>query len=182
MRSRGSQSSLIEDEDLVSEQHGRDPLRDDEPRCTVRRLGDHSIKRVLEPYFGFDVHGACRVIEEKNLRPYEERARDGQALALTTGQRHAALTDDRVQLIGERADELRRLSRLAGCEDLVVRGVRSPIRDVVSDRPSEQNRLLQCHGDVRSKRMHCQIANVDPVKRHPSGRHVVEARDQVDQC
>jgi hypothetical protein len=71
--------------------------------------------------------------------------RNRDTLALTTGQLDAALADDRVVAVRELADELVAVRDAARVLDVVERGGRIGVADVVRNRSVEEKVFLQ-HG------------------------------------
>src|SRR5208337_3832277 len=59
--------------------------------------------------------------------------------------------------------------------------VRLAIGDVVAHRVVEQNRFLRDDADLRAQRGQGYIAHVVAVNQQPSGSHIEEARNQVNQ-
>ena len=63
---------------------------------SVVRPCKHAADRLLDLVFGGAVDGAGRVVQDQDARIGEQRAGDGDALALTAGERDAALADHRL--------------------------------------------------------------------------------------
>ena len=80
---------LVEDDDLVS---GRDRIKlvcnNDESRVTTQFIhsGGHTV-------FVLGIEGTGGLVEKNNGRVFQERSRDGYALAFAAGERTAALAD-----------------------------------------------------------------------------------------
>ena len=70
----------------------------------------------------------------EDRRVLQNRARDGDALALAARQLHAALADQRLITARQRLDELRRVRQSRGAPHLRVRGLGPSEPDVVGDR------------------------------------------------
>jgi len=83
-------------------------MRDGEHRATP----DQVIQRFLDLPFRFRVDAAGGFVENEDARVVQDRARDGHALTLTTGQRVTALADDGVVPLTELADEIMRIGCL----------------------------------------------------------------------
>jgi hypothetical protein len=78
--------ALFEHQDDVGPLHGGKPVGDDE-RCPA----DHElVQRLLDKSFAFGVEGRGRLVEDQDLRVFEDGAGDGDALSLATGEFGAA--------------------------------------------------------------------------------------------
>ena len=92
------------------------------------------------------VDGAERIVEEQDRRLPRERARERDALPLPARELHAALADDRVELLGEverLLEHLRLARRGAHARHRLGRvGVVDREADVARDRRGEEERVL----------------------------------------
>ena len=68
----------------------------------------------LDPVLGGRIDGGGRIVQDQDARIGEEGARQGQPLALSAGERDAALADDGLVPLVEGLDELMRLRGLGG--------------------------------------------------------------------
>src|SRR5205085_12445730 len=118
-----SDLAILEDDDLVGERDRGEAVSDDE-RGPARH---HAAKRQLDLLFGRGVDRGRRVIEDQDPGVRDDRARDRDALALPSGKRQAALADQRVVALGERADERVRLRERGPTLDLLAGGVRAAV-------------------------------------------------------
>ena len=82
--------ALIHDHDALQPLDGGEPVRDDDGGAARHQIGEAA----LDQSFVLGVERACRLVEQKQRRVAQDRARDGDALALSAGQRRAALADD----------------------------------------------------------------------------------------
>ena len=73
---------------------------------------------------GFGVDCGCGIVENKDLRLFQQRTRNAQTLALTAGNVGTALFDVRIVLVGEFLDEAISLRKLACVTNLFISGVR----------------------------------------------------------
>src|SRR5262249_32247445 len=78
---------LIEHDDLVGVDNGREPMRDDERGAVLR----HLLERILDVLLGVTVERGGRLVEQQDRRSFQDGARDGDALLLAAGQFQAAL-------------------------------------------------------------------------------------------
>ena len=70
--------------------------------------------------------------------------------------------------------------QLGGGDHLLVGRVEPAVADVVHHRVGEQERILQHDADLRAQAGSGHIAHIDAVDRHRAARHIVEARQQID--
>ena len=90
------QAAALERDDAIRRPHGREPVRDDQNRPP---LGD-LLHVLLNDALALIVEGARRLIEDQDARVGDERAGNGDALALAAREGRAALADDRVVAFG----------------------------------------------------------------------------------
>ena len=85
-------------------------------------------------------------------RVLDQRARDGDALALAAGKLQAVLADRRVVAGRKAEDEIVRVGGLRGGDDLRLAGAELAERDVLADRAAEQVHDLPHIGDLLAQR------------------------------
>jgi hypothetical protein len=127
--------TVVEDDDLVGTANRGEAVRDDEQRAFLGNLIDRAAEGQLVR--GIQMRG--RLVEQKELRPDEQRARDRDALALAAGEHVAVLSDLRVQSVGKPRHQLGEVGQLHRSLDLIRSGPRSAVGDVVAQR-AVQNR------------------------------------------
>src|SRR5882724_4240448 len=66
-----------------------------------------------------DVESGCGFVEDEYRRVLQNRARDGDELLLTAGERGAALADESVEPLRQSADKAMRPARHRSGDDLV---------------------------------------------------------------
>ena len=130
----------------------------------------------------FGVERRGRLVEDQHGRVFQDRARDGQALALAAGQPEPALADERVQPLGHFPDEAHRVGRLGGGDDVALaRAAHCAIGDIREDRVVEEDDFLAHQRDIRAQALERQRLDVVTVEQHPAGARHIEARQEVDQ-
>src|SRR6185295_5822706 len=82
--------SSFEDEDLVGAADGREAVGDDERSAAAAE----GAEAVLDLGFALAVEARRRLVEDQDGRVGQDRAGDGDALALAAGELDAALADD----------------------------------------------------------------------------------------
>src|SRR5439155_12343588 len=127
------------------------------------------------------IDGARRLVQDEHRAVFQERAGDGDALALPAGELDPALADLGLVALGEPYDELVRIGRLRGCDHLALARTWPGIRDVLGDAGREEHRILWHHGELLAQIVQPVIADVDAVQPDLSLRRVVESREQADQ-
>src|SRR5579875_600326 len=154
-------------------------MRNQQRRATLQDAMD----RLLDLVLGCAVNRAGRVVENKNVRIGQQRASNGDALALAAGERHAALADLRFVAILEAHDEpvrlrilRRRLNGLAG--GLLAQAV----GDVLGDTAREEEDVLLDGRDLRAQRVQAPITHIDAIDEDAPLVHIVDAIDQLRQA
>ncbi len=97
----------------------------------------------LDDALGLRVHAGGGFVQDQDARVGQQRAREGDQLALSHAEQRAALLHRRVIAVFQRHDELVRAHRFSRIDHLRVRGVQPPEQDVLRHRPVEQERVLQ---------------------------------------
>ena len=146
----------LEHVDPVGVHDGGEPVRDEHRHhvAVARHLADGAGDLLL----GERVERGGRLVEDQEVRPAQQRARDRQALLLAPRDLHPALADERVEAaVGPRQQAL------AGgaLEHLQALGVgRAGLHEeqVLADRAREELRLLGDEADLLA-----QALEVDPV-------------------
>ena len=86
---RSAISPMVEHDDLVGGDNGREPMRDHERGAVLR----HALERVLNVLLGVAVERRGRLVEQQDRRRLQDGARDRDALLLAAGKFQAALAD-----------------------------------------------------------------------------------------
>src|SRR6266851_3642166 len=87
-------AAAVEHEDLIRPADRGEPVRDDEHRARARQTLERAVDRELE----LGVEAGRRLVEDQDARPRQHGAGDGDALALTAREPHAALAHNRLEL------------------------------------------------------------------------------------
>ena len=128
--------AAVEDEDEIGVQHGCRALGDEEDGAVDRPQRDPEtcVRRVVERRSG--------VVQNEDLRLFDEGAGDGEALPLPAREVLALLFDGGVQPALGRNDVLR-LGEAHGFHQLFVGGVFVAPQKVATDGAFEEHRLLR---------------------------------------
>ena len=143
MRAALGDDALVEHQDLVGVDHGREAVRDHDRRASAR----DALQGRLNLAFGKTVERRRRFVEDQNRRRLQHRARDGDPLLLAARKLEAPLADRRLIAKRQRADEPIDLRVLGRRDDVPLAGAVSPVADVVEERIVEQHRVLRHHAD-----------------------------------
>ena len=143
-------------------------------------LGDHELRRVRELgregmakcRVGLEVERGERVVEDVEVSVTYEGARNGEALALATGEVRAALGHGGVEAAGKLADEAR-LRDVERVPELLVRRVGAAMAEVLGDGAAEEPRLLRDIGDAIPELRLGDIADVDALEEELAAGDVV---------
>ena len=121
VRAARDDAAVIHDDDTVGLLHGGQPVRDDDRRALRHEL----FERLLHEQLALRVERARRLVEQQDRRILENRARDRDALPLPARQPRAALAEERVVALRQRAQELVRFGGTRRGFDLGIAGVRA---------------------------------------------------------
>ncbi len=72
--------------------HAREAVGEDQRGAALHQ----AVERLLDHGLALRIDGGQRLVEDQDRRVAQERAGDGDALALAAGEPHAALADDRL--------------------------------------------------------------------------------------
>src|SRR5580700_1615517 len=104
-------------------------MRNDKGRAALHEVA----KAMLNHRLALGVERACGFIENEDARVGEDGARDGQTLALASGELDTALADDGLITFGEALRELINTSDSAGLEELLLGCAGSREQDVFAN-------------------------------------------------
>ena len=129
---------------------------------------------------GMAVEGARRLVEDQDSRIAQDRAGDCDALALTAGETHAALSDFRVVTARERAHEVVDVGLARRAADFVVGRIEPSVADVLQNRRAKQLGILGNDRDRAAQIREAHRRDVDAVDPNRALLRNVEARNEVD--
>src|SRR6267143_7176466 len=112
------------------------PLDSGEPMCDHERCAalHERLERLLDVALGFAVQSGGGLVENQHRRVLEERARDGEPLPLPAREAHAVLPDHGLEALCHFADELHRVRRFGGLNEVgPARSREATIGDVRGD-------------------------------------------------
>ena len=141
-------------------------------RCAmtiVVRCAHQIGKRGGDLGLAFGVERRGRLVEQQQRRIAQNGARDGDALALATRQRDAALADRRVESVRQRRDEGCGMGMLGGARDIGIGCAGSAEADIVAHRGREHHAVLRHQRDTRTQIRRIEIGERDAVERDAAG-------------
>ena len=134
-----------------------------------------------ESGFAFEVVHAGGLIEDIDRRIAQQRAGEGDALALSARQAHAVIADAGGEAFGQGGDEVPRLRGPRGAIDGCPIGGVDPEGDVFENGAVEQQGPLRDKAELPPQILHVERGNVGPVDHDPPCVRIVEAQQQVDE-
>ena len=166
----------IHDDDAVGFLHGRQAVRDDDRRAPCHQL----LERLLHEQLARGVERARRLVEQQNRRILENRACDRDALPLSARQPHAALAEERVVALRQRAQELVRFGGTRRGFDLGVAGIGPAVADVLARRRAEQHGVLRHEADQPPHVLGIGARDVDAVDEDAPFGRIVEPQQELE--
>ena len=128
---------------------------------------------------GLRIEACGRLVQDEERRVADERAGDGDSLALAARQVRRAFAQLRIVPGRHLLDELVRIGPYGGRDDLVARRAGPPVADVVRDGPAEKDRVLQHQANLTAERIQGQATDVGAVDAHLAGIGIVETGNQL---
>eukprot|EP00961_Rhodomonas_salina_P125405 1689302-Rhodomonas_salina.1 len=148
--------ALVEHDDAVGVDDGREAVRDDDAGAP----GRHAVERVQDERLRLRVQRRRRLVEEQDLRVLQRRARDRDALLLAAAQLEPTLADDGVEPLRERALDAVHGRHVDAVRDLGLGRLRPPVVHVVLERLVEQHRVLRHDPDRLPHALKLHVAQV----------------------
>ena len=177
MRAGRHDAAMVHDENHVGFLHGGHTLGDDD----LRGVGNLMMECGANQLIGFGVDRGRGIVENKDLRLFQQRTRNAQTLALTAGNVGTALFDVRIVLVGEFLNEAVGLRKLACVTNLFISGVRIAPTQVFGNGSGEQHVLLQYHGDLIAQYFQIVIAHIHAADLQRAFGHVIQTWHKLHQ-
>lgn len=173
--SAGDDAALIEDEDHRGVADGGKAMGDDEYSFAAHEV----LEGRLHGGLTVAVESRGGFVEDEDGGVAQEGAGEGETLALSAGERGAALADDGLITVGERHDEVVGEGGAGGSFDLGFGGFRATEEKVGANGVDEEDGVLGNERDLAAKVGEAQVAQVVAVDSDAAGIHFVEPRDEV---
>src|ERR1700736_600663 len=175
MRPILDQAAALNGHDAVAGAHRREAVRDDEDRAT---LGDLA-HVLLDDALALVIERARSLVEDEDARIGYTGTRNGDALALSPGERSAPLAHHRVVALGQLQDKVVRARERGGGDHALHGNGRINERDIVAHRPVEQHVLLHHHPDLAPQPRDIDHREIDAVHQHPPALRDIEALNEL---
>src|SRR2546430_7717694 len=142
-------------------------------------FGAHqTTQRLAHLRFALHVEACHRLVQDQNRGITDKRAGDGDALLLAARKSGAALADDRVVTVLQFANELVRIRRPGGGNNLVAAGIRLSVGDVFMEGGAEKNGVLENDPDLPTQRLATISLDVDPINENGPSLSFIKAQEQ----
>src|SRR6185436_2563780 len=168
--------SVIEHDDPIRFQHRCESMRDDDRRPVLHQL----FQRLLHIALALRVERAGCFVEQQDRRVSQQRAGDGDALALAAGQSRAALAQERVIAFGQLTNERVSAGGARRGFDLGVACARPSVANVLARARAEQHRLLRHQADTLTQVFGPRFRDVDAVDDDAARQRIVKAQQQLE--
>ena len=123
-------------------------MRDDDRRPVAHQRLQRRLYRAL----GLGIERRCRFVEYQDRRVFEHCTRDRDPLPLPARELDAGFSDDGVETLWHRANEIERMRRVGRTLDRIARRTaHRAVGDIGGDRVVEEHDVLADHRDVRSQ-------------------------------
>ena len=169
-------AALVHHHDTVGALHGGEAVGNDERGAVLHQL----FQRGLHQAFAFRVERRGGFVEQQDGAVGEERTGDGDALALTAGQAHAALPQVGVVALRQLAHEFIRVSGVAGSAHVFRAGLGACIAHVLQHAGGEDHRLLRHQGDAAAHGLRVGGRERHAVEADAARLRIVEAQQQLE--
>src|SRR5712691_5655464 len=150
-------------------------MGDDEGRTILSEATDSLLDQLL----GLRIDGRCGLIEDQDLGIAQDSSDNGDPLALPPGELVPPLADLRVIAVRLGQDKAVGIGSLRRLNDLLEARPRLAVADVLGNRPTKQERLLEHDADLVPQVLELDLADVHAVDLDSPLVHVVEAAEQV---
>src|SRR5215471_1568998 len=167
---------LIQNNNLVGVFDRGNAVTDQDGRAVLH----DSLELTQDLFFRVGIHARQSIIENQNSGIAQNSTGNCGPLLLTTRQCNSAFAHHRVEFVRKALNI--RFDVRYGCRtnDLLVRGGLDTERDVLSDRFSEQERVLRNESDSAPKSRKRNALDRNTVDEQRVGRSVVQPRDQLN--
>lgn len=170
-------AALIQHHDPVGVFHRAQPLGDDERGGA----GQSRAQGVPDLPVRLRIHGGRAVVQDQDLRPFQQSPGNAQALFLAAGEVAAALVHPGIVAFGHPFDEFVRTGPAAGFGDFFPGGFRIAPAQVVGYGAGKQHIFLQHHGHAFPQGFQPVAAHIHAAHLHAAARYVVQPGDQLHQ-
>ena len=167
--------AVVEHDDPPGLADGREAVGDDDRRAP----GQQAAQAGLDAALGVQVDVRRRLVEHEDARVGDERAGEGEQLALAGRELRAALADLGRSPLGSAAMKSQAPTARAAASICASSASGRPKAMLSRDRAAEQEGLLGHDAHLRAQRARGHVAQVVAVDEHAPVGRVVEARDEL---
>src|SRR5262249_44434690 len=148
-------------------------------------MGDHHcrpslhqiLERALNERFRLRIERRRRFIEDQDRSILQQRSRDRNPLALSTGQTYTAFTDFRIVVRNEIVDQSgfgRAPDRIFTCRWVTV-------SDVGANRVVKEDHILRNDCDLLSQGIKTKLPDITSIDQNSSGRYLIKPRHYINE-
>ena len=127
------------------------------------------------------IQRGCRIIQNENPRVSQYGACDSHPLLLATAEFNAILADFRLVAIRELHDKAMHVGGFGGRDDIGIRGILSPVTNILLERHGEEQRLLRNHPDMAAHAIQTDFSDIPTINPNHPLLHIIKACQQVDE-
>jgi hypothetical protein len=167
-------AAAVQHQDAVAADDARQAMGQHQRRAPLHQ----QVERLLDGGLVLGVDRRQGLVQHQDRGVAQQRAGDGDALALAARQLHALLADDGGIALRQPGDEAVDVGGPRGRLDVGLAGVRPAHADVVLDRAVEEEGVLADDRDHRADLVERELPQVLPAQPHRAGLRVVEAQQQ----
>jgi hypothetical protein len=180
MRPKFLYATIAKDCDLVAVLDRHETMRHNQRGARLSRL--HIIQGRLNDTLALTVQSARSFIQHQNRRIIDDGSGDGNSFLLSTRKERTASPNIRIVTIRETIDELMSIGILGRFHNILFCRIRLAQQDIVPDRTRKENWLLSDIANVSSQPREVQLLDITAVKKHLSGRDIVETEQDLKSC
>ena len=167
--------SILEHNDFVGIFHRTHTVGNNDNRLTCKQTGECLL------YHGLVLHiQACRrLVQQHDGCVFEQRAGDGDALALATGQLGAVLADHGVVALRHAAHKLVAVGGTRGRKHFLIGGITTPEADVSHHRVVKEQHVLEHDSVVAQEYLGIDARNIHTAHGNLARSGIPKARGQA---
>ena len=174
MRPDCMHSAPLEYDNAIGTLHRGKPVRDHQRGAPARQ----ALEGRSDLAFAFRVEGTGGLVEQQDLAVCEQRACNGDPLALASGEFDPALAQVSLEALGQLLDEFQSVRRLAGRMDLFEIRLRSTIADILKHIGCKDDRVLGNECDVAAHLARVAVLDLHAAYAYAALLRVLETQQQ----
>ncbi len=175
MGADGGDPAFFEHRDAVGAANGAQAMRNHQHGAALHQVPEG----FLDQRFAFGIERGGGFVEDEDGRILQDRAGNGDALALATRKPEAFFADHRVVALRKAEDEIVGQGVSRGLLHQIAFYIRLAVGDVVAHRVVEKNRFLGHLRNLAAQRRQRNVANVFAVDDDSTRSYIEETRNEV---